>query len=187
MRVIAGRCRSMPLSSLPGKNTRPTTDRIKETLFNMISPYVPGSRMLDLFAGTGGIGIEALSRGASFCVFADINPKAVRVIRDNLRFTKLEAYSAVYQGDAKRVLHQLMDQREAPFDLIFLDPPYLQGMEKEVLQTLEHSDLIHEDTLIILEASCEDSPDYLQEVHFVVEKIKKYKTNMHLFLHVEEK
>ncbi|MBQ7581421.1 MAG: RsmD family RNA methyltransferase, partial [Lachnospiraceae bacterium] len=90
MRVIAGKCRSLLLKSVPGNTTRPTTDRIKETLFNILQSDIPGALFLDLFAGSGAIGIEALSRGAAHAWFVDHDPKAVRVIRDNLKFTRLE-------------------------------------------------------------------------------------------------
>ena len=89
MRVIAGTCRSMPLATVKGSDTRPTTDRIKETLFNMIADAVPGCRFLDLFAGSGGIGIEALSRGAAHACFVDSSRAAQTVIRKNLSFTRL--------------------------------------------------------------------------------------------------
>ena len=90
MRVIAGTARRLPLKTPKGKETRPTTDRIKETLFNMLAPLVPGSRFLDLFAGSGQIGIEALSRGADYAVFVEQGREAAECIRENLAFTRLE-------------------------------------------------------------------------------------------------
>ena len=107
MRVIAGSAKSMPLKTIAGMETRPTTDRIKETLFNMLQPHLCESRFLDLFAGSGGIGIEALSRGADYCVFVEKNRKAAAVIRENLRFTKLEERGQIYTGDVVQVLAQL--------------------------------------------------------------------------------
>ena len=98
MRVVAGKCRSLPLKAVPGKTARPTTDRIKETLFNIIQAYIPGARVLDLFAGSGALGIEALSRGAASAVFVDADRKAVETIRDNLRFTKLTSCAEVREG-----------------------------------------------------------------------------------------
>ena len=89
MRVIAGSAKSMPLKTIPGTDTRPTTDRIKETLFNMLQPYLCDCRFLDIFSGSGAIGIEALSRGAYSCVFIEKNKKAAECIRENLKFTRL--------------------------------------------------------------------------------------------------
>ena len=100
MRVIAGKAKSLPLKTLEGDQTRPTTDRIKETLFNLLQPELPGCRFLDLFAGSGAIGIEALSRGASRAVFVEKNPRAVSIIRENLRFTHLEKEAEVLKMDA---------------------------------------------------------------------------------------
>ena len=97
MRVIAGKCRSLPLKTLDGLDTRPTTDRTKETLFNVLQPWIPGASFLDLYAGSGGIGIEALSRGAVRAVFVEQARKAVQVIEDNLIFTKLKPDATVLQ------------------------------------------------------------------------------------------
>ncbi|HIV16853.1 MAG TPA: RsmD family RNA methyltransferase, partial [Candidatus Alectryocaccobium stercorigallinarum] len=103
MRVIAGTRKSLTLKSVPGMGTRPTTDRIKETLFNIISPYLYESRFLDVFAGSGGIGIEALSRGASFCCFIEKEPKAVSVIRENIKKTGFEKESEIIKNNAANI------------------------------------------------------------------------------------
>ena len=107
MRVIAGKCRSLKLKSVPGLNTRPTQDRTKETLFNVLQPYIADCRMLDLFSGSGAIGIEALSRGAAHCVFVEQNRQALECIRENLRFTKLEADAEVLAMDVIAALNVL--------------------------------------------------------------------------------
>ena len=112
----------MPLRCIEGLDTRPTTDRIKETLFNMLQPEIPGCRFLDLFGGSGAIGIEALSRGADFAAFAENNRKAYDCISDNLVFTKLDDRARVFFMDALGALRVL--EGEEPFDIIFLDPPY---------------------------------------------------------------
>ena len=106
MRVIAGSARSLPLRTVAGMQTRPTTDRIKETLFNILSPLIPGCRFLDLFAGSGAIGIEALSRGAENAAFIDSSRQAVTVIRSNLNFTHLTEHSRVIAG----LQHQTVEQ-----------------------------------------------------------------------------
>ena len=122
MRVIAGSARSLKLKTLEGLDTRPTTDRIKETLFNIIGPTIYDSIFLDLFSGSGGIGIEALSRGAKEAVFVENNPKAMRCIKDNLRFTRLESRAATMTADVMNALYRL--EGEKIFDIIFMDPPY---------------------------------------------------------------
>ena len=104
MRVIAGSARSLKLKTLDGMDTRPTTDRIKETLFNMINPYIYNCRFLDLFSGSGGIGIEALSRGAEEAVFVEKNPKAMNCIKDNLKFTGLADRADTMQMDVYLIL-----------------------------------------------------------------------------------
>ena len=107
MRVIAGKARSLRLKTIEGMDTRPTTDRIKETLFNMIQPSIADSRFLDLFAGSGGIGIEALSRGASCCVFVEQQRKAAECIRENLAFTRLKDSATLLVTDAVSAVRKL--------------------------------------------------------------------------------
>lgn len=170
----------MPLQTPAGKDTRPTTDRIKETLFNILMPEIPGSRFLDLFAGSGGIGIEALSRGAVYCCFVDSSRNAAGVIRKNLAFTKLAEHADVLQMDAVSAVS--VCEGKDPFDLVFLDPPYGQGLELEVLRRLAFSTCIHQDTLLVLETSLHYDIASVQETGFTVYREKHYKTNQHLFL-----
>ena len=180
MRVIAGTAKRLQLKTLDGMNTIPTTDRIKETLFNMIAPLVFGSVFLDLFSGSGGIGIEALSRGAREAVFVEKNPKAMACIKENLKHTKLVEKGMTLTRDALSALYQL--EGEKVFDFVFMDPPYDQELEKEVLTYLSGSDLIYEDTLIIVEASKHTDFSYLEDLGFVKIKEKEYKTNKHVFI-----
>lgn len=182
MRVIAGTARRIPLKTLPGNDTRPTTDRIKETLFNIIQNEIYGSRFLDLFAGSGQIGIEALSRGASYAAFVDHNKHAAECIRSNLEKTKLESRGGVYMMDVAGALKRL--SYEEPFDIIFMDPPYKEHLEREVFGALADSPLITEQTLIILEAEKGTDLSYVEEMGFHVGRQKEYKTNMHVFLSV---
>ena len=107
MRVIAGKARRLNLKTIPGNETRPTTDRIKETLFNILQPEIPGCRFLDLFSGSGAIGIEALSRGAEYAVFVEKNPKACTCIRENLSFTKLTDGGKLLNMDVLQALRSL--------------------------------------------------------------------------------
>ena len=184
MRVIAGTARSMPLKCIEGLDTRPTTDRIKETLFNMLQPEIPGCRFLDLFGGSGAIGIEALSRGADYAAFAENNRKAYDCIGDNLVFTKLNDRARVFFMDALGALRVL--EGEEPFDIIFLDPPYGKGLERDVLGYLQNSSLMTADTTIILEASLNEETDWVEDLGYRIRKVKKYKTNKHLFIEMDE-
>lgn len=180
MRVIAGKARHLKLETIPGEQTRPTTDRIKETLFNMIQHQLGDSYFLDLFGGSGAIGIEALSRGARKAVFVEKNPAAVRCIRNNLKFTRLEEQAEVLTGDVFDVLRKL-DGKEQ-FDYVFMDPPYNQELERHVLEVLASCDILSEDALIIVEASLETDFSYVEEYGYRVLKKKSYQTNCHLFL-----
>ncbi len=184
MRVIAGKARSLPLKTIEGLDTRPTTDRIKETLFNMLQPNLPMCRFLDLFSGSGGIGIEALSRGASYAVFIENNRKAVACIEENLAFTKLKDDARVMACDCVSGICQL--EGSEPFDYIFMDPPYKKGLEEAVLTCLKDSDIVTEDTVIIIEASLEDEFSYLDALGFELYKTKNYKTNKHIFVRKKE-
>ena len=119
MRVITGTARGRRLKELEGMETRPTTDRVKEGMFNVLQFDIEGRRVLDLFAGTGQLGIECLSRGAKSAVFVDRRADAVKLIRENLKVTELTDRARVVSGDSMEYLKQLREQ----FDLIFLDPP----------------------------------------------------------------
>ncbi len=180
MRVIAGSAKSLPLKTVEGLDTRPTTDRIKETLFNMIHNEIPGCRFLDLFSGSGAIGIEALSRGAKSCCFVDNSRKAAACIQANLRFTHLEDRAVVLQTDMRSAISRVSSQE--PFDIIFMDPPYLKDLEKEALELLEGAACVNEDTLFIVEVSLKTDLTWLETSGYEVIKNKRYKTNAHLFL-----
>ncbi len=180
MRVIAGKARRLQLKTVEGMGTRPTTDRIKETLFNMISHGLYDATFLDLFAGSGAIGIEALSRGAKRAVFVEKNPQAVACIKDNLKTTHLEKEATVMSSDVFQALRSL-DGRET-FDYVFMDPPYDHELEKQVLVFLADSKLLADEALIIVEASMHTDFSYLDEIGFQVIKRKEYKTNVHMFL-----
>lgn len=181
MRVIAGSAKRLQLKTISGLDTRPTTDRIKETLFNMIAPSLYDCSFLDLFAGSGAIGIEALSRGAGKAVFVEQNPKAVQCIHENLLHTHLEQKAEVRKEDVIGAIRRMEGKQR--FDLIFMDPPYHQEWEYQVLKELASSSLLDKDTLIIVEAAKETSFSYLDELGFSLVKEKEYKTNKHVFLH----
>lgn len=179
MRVIAGTARSLPLKTPAGMDTRPTTDRIKETLFNMLQNDIPGSVFVDMFSGSGGIGIEAISRGAAKAYFIENAPKSLSCIEENLRFTKFTDHAIVLKQDAVSALHNIYEKE---VDIIFMDPPYEQEYEKRVLEQLTRVKYISEDTLIIVEASLHTDFSYLGELGYYIEKEKKYKTNKHVFI-----
>ena len=180
MRIIAGTARSLPLKTIEGADTRPTTDRIKETLFNILQNDIPNAYFLDLFAGSGQIGLEALSRGASYAVFIENSRKAAKCIEDNIAFTKFTKNSKLLTTDVIGGMMSL--EGKYTFDLIFMDPPYRQGMEKDVLTYLSQSRIVKPDSRIIVEASLDTDFSYANSIGFEIERIKKYKTNMHVFL-----
>ena len=181
MRVIAGSARRLLLKTLPGNDTRPTTDMIKETLFNMINFDLPGSRFLDLYAGSGAIGIEALSRGASFCTFVDNNAKAAAVIRENVEHTHFTEQSDIITSEVVSALRRL-EKTSEPFDIVFMDPPYDQQMEDSALRYLKSSKLLNANSSVIVEMSIKSDIEHFYDLGFMIEKVKSYKTNKHVFL-----
>ena len=181
MRVISGSAKSLKLKTIDGMDTRPTQDRIKETLFNMIQYDIPGCRFLDLFGGSGGIGIEALSRGASETVFVERAPKAIRCIKDNLSYTKLSDRARVMGNDVFTAIHQLEKEGQV-FDYIFMDPPYRKGMEDQVLSCLDTSSICTWETIVIVESSLETTIEDEMYKELKIVRVKEYKTNKHTFL-----
>lgn len=183
MRVIAGSARRRNLISPKGESTRPTTDRIKETLFNILQEETPDARFLDLFSGSGGIGIEALSRGSKQCVFVENGREAVNCIKINLKNTGLSDKSQVMAMDVMQALRRL-DQLGQPFDIIFMDPPYRKDFEEKVIAFLLGSSLVQEGTLMVAETSLDTDISYMEKLACQIEKVKEYKTNRHVFLRV---
>lgn len=185
MRVIAGTARSLQLKTVPGMDTRPTTDRIKETLFNILSPELPDCVFLDLFSGSGGIGIEALSRGAQKAYFVDNSRSAVHIIQENLEHTRFSARAEVLACDAVHGIQRL-EQKGVICDVIFMDPPYHKGLEEEILRMLASSTILHDDTLIVAESALDTEFDS-EAIHpLTIHRVKSYKTNKHTFFYKEE-
>jgi len=147
MRVITGKARGVTLKTPDGLQTRPTTDRVKEALFSIINFDIPGSRVLDLFGGTGQLGIEALSRGAKSAVFVDAGEPACRLIRENLKRTKLEADGKVVRSDYLAYLNRCREQ----FDIIFLDPPYAEVFLENSLKRIAEIDILQSNGIIVTE------------------------------------
>lgn len=180
MRVIAGSARRTNLETPAGEATRPTTDRIKETLFNIINYDLMDCRFLDVFAGSGAIGIEALSRGAECAVFVESASEPIRCIRANLEKTHLTERARVLAMDVFGAFKLL--QTEEPFDFIFMDPPYSEGMEEKLFLALSNADFCTKDTQIIIEAAEKTEFGFLETMGFCVVREKKYKSNKHLFI-----
>ena len=181
MRVIAGTARRIQLKTVPGMDTRPTTDRIKETLFNILQPELYSAHFLDLFSGSGAIGIEALSRGCRMAVFVESGREAAACIQDNLKRTNLSEHGILLKKDVFAALEQL-EKEEKCFDIIFMDPPYNMDHEKRVLNRLRGSVLLNDETLIVVEASLETDFSYIKDLKYKIIKEKSYKTNKHIFL-----
>lgn len=184
MRVIAGKARRLPLIAPEGKDTRPTTDRIKETLFNIIQDDVPGSMFLDLFSGSGAIGIEALSRGAKKAYLVEFGKEPLKCIRANLEKTRLTEEAVVLPVEVTYAISKL-DKMGQQFDIIYADPPYNKQFEMKLLDILAQSGIVKEDTRIIIETALGTAFDDINEA-FYIERVKEYKTNKHVFLRLRD-
>lgn len=178
MRVIAGKYKRLQLNTIKGEKTRPTTDRIKETLFNIIGDRVYNKNFLDLFAGSGQIGIEALSRGAKYVTFIDNNNDCIKCINDNIKKCNITDNYQIIKGNC---ISELKRQSMC-YDIVFLDPPYNKELEKDILKHLVNSNNINKDSLIILEADKNLDISYINSYGLDIIQDKKYKTNRHLFL-----
>lgn len=151
MRVITGTARGTKLKTLEGLATRPTSDRVKEAVFNIIQFEVEGRRVLDLFAGSGQLAIEALSRGAAYAVMVDQSAEAVKVIKDNLKKVRFDQQASVFQSDYLRYLSTTREK----FDIIFLDPPYAEKFLENALRKISEIDILSEGGIIVCERSRE--------------------------------
>ncbi len=152
MRVISGKCKGKKLFTFKGLSLRPTSDRVKESIFDILQKFPPGEKVLDLFAGTGALGIEALSRGARRAVFVEENARSGAALRKNIEACRLSDQSELIDREAQNGL-KILEERGDSFDLIFLDPPYGKGLACRTLQALSRSSLIAPDTLIVAEHS----------------------------------
>lgn len=168
MRVIAGSSKGHRLKCLEGLNTRPTADKVKEALFNILQYKINGAVVLDLFAGSGALGIEALSRGANTCTFIEKNPKAAKIIEENLQHTKLSDQALLYVEDS---IHFLKHTEEL-FDLIFLDPPYRLNLLPESLNLIASKKLLSPDGVVVVEF---DAQNKLEPVYDALEAVDSRK------------
>ncbi|MBO4235400.1 MAG: 16S rRNA (guanine(966)-N(2))-methyltransferase RsmD [Firmicutes bacterium] len=147
MRIISGEYRGRKLETPINNDVRPTTDKVKEAMFSILMPYTEDAICLDLFAGTGGLGLEALSRGASYCVFCDKDRASISLIKENIRRCGAEAKSKVIQGDYMKAL----ERATGKFDIIIIDPPYNSGIYEKCLSSIEKLDLLSDEGIIIVE------------------------------------
>ncbi len=171
MRVIAGSAGGIRLATPEGMKTRPTIERVKEAIFSSVHFRLPGMRVLDLFAGTGQMGIEALSRGAAQTVFVDHRAEAANLVRENLRRTRLEDHASVYCMDYEVFLRSGQD----PFDLILLDPPYAENFLENALKIISEIDILANDGIIITERSA-DTPLKGEFPGLIRQKERRYGT-----------
>lgn len=154
MRVVAGERKGIPLRAIAGTTTRPTTDKVKEALFNIIGPFFEGGIALDLFAGSGGLGIEALSRGAERAIFIEKDRRAVQVLKENIKKCRYEEVSEVYCTDASRAVKALL-KRDIQIDYLFVDPPYKKLEYYDYISLLVEGGKLADDAIIVCEHSTE--------------------------------
>ena len=171
MRIIAGKYRSLPLEAVKGSNTRPTTDKIKEAVFNSIGPYFEGGMMLDLYAGSGSVGLECISRGMDQVIFVDKSYDAVSTIKKNISFVKVNDQCTVYKMDALAALKRCASENKK-FDLVYLDPPYAKEQNVKIMSLLCELDLLQKGARVVVESLKEDCfPDEAKELVKVKEAV----------------
>lgn len=156
MRIITGKLRGRVIKSVPGRNTRPTADKVKESSFQIMGPYFEEGACLDLFAGSGNLGIEALSRGMKYCVFIDNNFQAIQTIKQNIRTLNLENCTEIYRTNAFKAI-DILSEKSIRFNLVFIDPPYQKIQYDNVLTNLVKGNIIADGGLIYCEHSPEES------------------------------
>jgi 16S rRNA (guanine(966)-N(2))-methyltransferase RsmD len=180
MRVISGSAKGIKLASVPGKSTRPITDQVKEALFNIIGPSIIGKSMLDLFGGTGAVGIEALSRGAEYVLFLDTNYRAYKAIKQNLLLTDLDDYAQVFKKDAFSLLREEPNQN---FDFIYVAPPQYQDLwRKAILLLDENPDWICQAGEVIIQIHPKEYDEDINYTNFRVFDQRSYGDTLLIFL-----
>ena len=182
LRVIAGSAKRMVLIAPDGLNTRPTSDRAKESLFSILGEKVPGAHFLDMFCGSGAIGIEALSRGATSAVFVDSSPQAIKAVNANLAKTKLGQNAEALLLKADKSIQKLVAENRK-FDIIFIDPPYGTNLMITALKNLIPNHLLAENGVIIAETDAKDSPEI--PPGFILESTRVYGRAKFLFIYVD--
>lgn len=168
MRIVAGTYRSRVIKAVEGESTRPTTDKVKEAIFSRIGPYFDGGIMLDLFGGSGNMGLEAISRGMDEVYFCDMNYKAISTIKSNCKALQVEAQCHIQKCDYKTMLHKCRDEGLS-FDLIYLDPPYKKQQIDAILTFISEHGLLKEGGSVVCESLKEDM---FQDAYQDIEKVK---------------
>jgi 16S rRNA (guanine966-N2)-methyltransferase len=172
MRIITGTAKGLKLKAPQGLDTRPTTDRVKESVFNILGDIVIDARVLDLFAGTGNLGLEALSRGATHAVFIDHGSESIEIIKENAHHTHLEEHAEIYKNDVLRALDKFV-QTKRSFDLLFCDPPYKKDFVQAILEKLDKNPIMSQGGVIVIEEEWE---------HLQLRRTEKYGTTLISFL-----
>lgn len=180
IRIIAGTCKGRKLFSVRGLTTRPTAERLREAVFNILSFEMQGAVVLDLFAGTGALGLEALSRGAAAAVFVDKDRRAVGAIEKNVRACYMERRSTVCLWDISKNLNCLQ-KHDACFNMVFMDPPYERGLVREALENLDSSRALARSARIVIEHSPKEKPEKCMAGYRIVDQ-RKYGNSMVTFM-----
>ena len=183
VRVISGSARGLKLNTPGDDRVRPTTDRVKESMFNIVQDWVYDSQVLDLFAGSGALGIEALSRAASQAVFCDNSLDSIKIIKSNIEKARVVDRSQIVSGDFKRCLRD-MEAKNQSFDMIFVDPPYYEGLFEEVLDTIRSCKILKKDGIVIVEHDAQKPIGQVEGLE--VYKEKKYGITMLTFYCLED-
>ena len=183
MRIISGKYGSRKLKTLTGNNTRPTEDRVREAVFGRTGPYFNGGIILDLFAGSGAVSLEAISRGFDFAYMCDISKEAIKVIYENIDALGVRKQTKVFNSNYRSVLTKLTGQN-VRFDMIYLDPPFHHGTEREALKIICENDLLKDDGIIIVETDKKDSVEC--ESPYYVEKSAVYGINKVSYIRKEK-
>ena len=180
MRIISGKAKGTNLYTLKGNQTRPTTDRAKEALFNIIGTDIVECTFLDLFAGSGAVGLEAASRGAKKVILADKSFDAINIIKKNIQKTHLENETTVYKLDCELVLKTKIKEKQ---DYIFLDPPYKSDLLYKTIQIILKNDLLNENGIIIAETDrLEEIEEELKKIKVSILDVRRYGRNQFIFL-----
>lgn len=174
MRVVSGMARGTKLYTLEGSNTRPTLDRVKEALFNIIQYDLENSNILDLFAGSGSLGIEALSRKAKFCAFCDNSYEATTIIKKNIEKTRFNDLSKIYNMAYDKALLKMKNEN-LKYDIVFLDPPYETDYIQKSLELIIKYELLNDDAILILETDDQDRIlKELENIQLDIRDVRKY-------------
>lgn len=187
MRVISGKARGTKINTIESMTTRPTLDRVKESLFNILQSRILNAKVLDLFAGSGALGIEALSRGAEKAIFCDNNAQAAKIIKENLIKTKNENSGIVFNKDYRKCLRILQENKEC-FDLIFLDPPYKENIAIDAVKLIIENKILDKDGIIVIETDeAERELKQLEAQKDIVEIVDKRKYGRANLIFVKER